>query len=143
LYTVCRQSLAARRRGRTFRTRPRLVTLEQARTPAWQRGFSQITSRLRRGSAEGAKPLLPGSGVSPVTSLLLARHRRRHASDTRKVTQKDGLVELASQTAEVWEVYSILSEAEFQQCTQAGIEPILAQLLHNRTITTPAEMRAF
>ncbi|TMC80109.1 MAG: single-stranded-DNA-specific exonuclease RecJ, partial [Chloroflexi bacterium] len=52
-------------------------------------------------------------------------------------------MELASQTAEAWEVYSILSEAEFQQCTQAGIEPILAQLLHNRAITTPAEMRAF
>lgn len=52
-------------------------------------------------------------------------------------------MELASQTAATWEVYSILPEAEFQQCRQAGIEPILAQLLHNRAITTPAEMRAF
>ncbi len=85
-----------------------------------------------------------GRGAKPLLHFpLLARRRRRHASTIRKVTQKDGLVELASQTAAAWEVYSILSEAEFQQCTQAGIEPILAQLLHNRAITTPAEMRAF
>src|SRR5207237_2753324 len=37
----------------------------------------------------------------------------------------------------------ILPEAEFQKCRQAGIEPILAQLLHNRGITTPGEMRSF
>ena len=51
-------------------------------------------------------------------------------------------MELASQTA-AWDVYSILPEAEFQKCRQAGIEPILAQLLHNRGITTPGEMRSF
>ena len=52
-------------------------------------------------------------------------------------------MELTSQTAPAWEVYSMLPEAKFQQYRQAGIEPILAQLLHNRAITTPAEMRAF
>jgi len=37
----------------------------------------------------------------------------------------------------------MLPETKFQQCRQAGREPILAQLLHNRGITTPAEMRSF
>jgi len=34
------------------------------------------------GSAEGAKPLLPGSGVSPVHFTLLPGRRRRPASGT-------------------------------------------------------------
>src|SRR6266516_3198150 len=52
-------------------------------------------------------------------------------------------MDLASQTAAAWHVYNMLPETKFQQCRQAGIEPILAQLLHNRGITTPAEMRSF
>src|SRR5437870_1681715 len=86
----------------------------------------QANDLSKKGECRGG--FAPSAGVcgapppsAPSHSLLLARHRRRHASATRKVTQKDGLVELASQTA-AWEVYNILSEAEFQQCTQAGIE---------------------
>jgi single-stranded-DNA-specific exonuclease len=52
-------------------------------------------------------------------------------------------VELATQTARPWDVYGILPDAEFQRCMKAGIEPIHAQLLHNRGITTPEAMRTF
>ncbi len=52
-------------------------------------------------------------------------------------------MELASQTARLWDVYGILPDAEFQRCMKAGIEPIHAQLLHNRGITTPEAMRTF
>lgn len=43
----------------------------------------------------------------------------------------------------VLDVYPMLSNAEFEQCRQAGVEAILAQLLHNRGITRPEEMRSF
>ena len=52
-------------------------------------------------------------------------------------------MELASQSAAAWDVYDILPDAYFKECLQAGIEPIIAQLLHNRGITTPEEMRTF
>jgi len=52
-------------------------------------------------------------------------------------------VELASQTKTPWDVYDILSDAQFQQYSQAGIEAIHAQLLHNRGIITPEAMRSF
>ena len=42
-----------------------------------------------------------------------------------------------------WGVYTELSHEQFLACSQLGIEPMLAQLLHNRGITTPAAMRAF
>ncbi len=50
---------------------------------------------------------------------------------------------LASQTARPWNVYGLLSDAEFQRCMKAGIETIHAQLLHNRGITTPEAMSTF
>ncbi|HAT46960.1 MAG TPA: single-stranded-DNA-specific exonuclease RecJ, partial [Ktedonobacter sp.] len=52
-------------------------------------------------------------------------------------------MELASQTKTPWDVYDILSDAQFQQYSQAGIEAIHAQLLHNRGIITPEAMRSF
>lgn len=42
-----------------------------------------------------------------------------------------------------WGVYTELSHEQFQACSRLGIEPMLAQLLHNRGITTPDAMRAF
>ncbi|MFL5626003.1 MAG: single-stranded-DNA-specific exonuclease RecJ [Ktedonobacteraceae bacterium] len=50
---------------------------------------------------------------------------------------------LAYQPAEPWKVYKILPTRDFEACKQAGIEDILAQLLHNRGITTPEAMRSF
>ena len=60
-----------------------------------------------------------------------------------KIIVKDTYVELASQSAAAWDVYDILPDTYFKKCLQAGIEPIIAQLLHNRGITTPEEMRTF
>jgi single-stranded-DNA-specific exonuclease len=37
----------------------------------------------------------------------------------------------------------MLSEKDFQRCGEAGVEAILAQLLHNRGLTTPETMRSF
>jgi single-stranded-DNA-specific exonuclease len=52
-------------------------------------------------------------------------------------------VESISQITTPWHVYDILSEAQFQQYAQAGIEAIHAQVLHNRGIITPQAMRSF
>jgi single-stranded-DNA-specific exonuclease len=52
-------------------------------------------------------------------------------------------VESISQITTPWHVNDILSEAQFQQYAQAGIEAIHAQLLHNRGIITPQAMRSF
>lgn len=49
----------------------------------------------------------------------------------------------ASSSSDVWEIYPQLSTEQFSQCKQAGIEPLQAQLLHNRGVTTPEAMRAF
>jgi len=43
----------------------------------------------------------------------------------------------------VWEVYSQLSAEQFSQFKQAGVEPLQAQLLYNRGLTTPEALRAF
>jgi len=51
-------------------------------------------------------------------------------------------VESATPTVS-WDVYTELSYEQFLACSQLGIEPMLAQLLHNRGVTTPAVMRAF
>jgi single-stranded-DNA-specific exonuclease len=42
-----------------------------------------------------------------------------------------------------WDVYPLLSKEQFAVFQQAGIEPIQAQLLYNRGITTPEAMQAF
>ncbi len=52
-------------------------------------------------------------------------------------------MESISQITTPWHVYDLLSEAQFQQYAQAGIEAIHAQLLHNRGIVTPQAMRSF
>ncbi len=49
---------------------------------------------------------------------------------------------LASSTAS-WGIYKELSAQQFQACSQLGIEPMQAQILSNRGITTPTAMRAF
>ncbi len=48
-----------------------------------------------------------------------------------------------SQASEPWRVYPLLSKEQFAMFQQAGIEPLHAQLLYNRGITTPEAMRAF
>jgi len=52
-------------------------------------------------------------------------------------------VESTTSSTVSWGVYTELSHEQFQACSRLGIEPMLAQLLHNRGITTPDAMRAF
>ncbi|MGI9061035.1 MAG: single-stranded-DNA-specific exonuclease RecJ [Ktedonobacteraceae bacterium] len=52
-------------------------------------------------------------------------------------------MEYATSSTVSWDVYPELSHEQFQACSRLGIEPMLAQLLHNRGITTPDTMRAF
>ncbi|HEY6410988.1 MAG TPA: single-stranded-DNA-specific exonuclease RecJ, partial [Ktedonobacteraceae bacterium] len=52
-------------------------------------------------------------------------------------------MESTSQITAPWHVYDILSDTQFQQYAQAGIEAIHAQLLHNRGIITPEAMRSY
>ncbi len=52
-------------------------------------------------------------------------------------------MESISLTSRPWDVYDMLSDAQFKLYAQAGIEAIHAQLLHNRGITTPGAMRSF
>ena len=52
-------------------------------------------------------------------------------------------MEFATSSTVSWGVYTELSHEQFQACSRLGIEPMLAQLLHNRGITTPDAMRAF
>src|SRR2546427_25970 len=40
-----------------------------------------------------------------------------------------------------WKVCDLLSQAQFQLYSQAGIDPLQAQLLYNRGIQTPEAMR--
>jgi single-stranded-DNA-specific exonuclease len=42
-----------------------------------------------------------------------------------------------------WRVFDLLTPAEFERFKQAGIDPLLAQLLYNRGIREPEAMRAF
>ncbi len=48
-----------------------------------------------------------------------------------------------AQTRDSWQVYPVLSKAQFQAASDAGISSIQAQLLYNRGLTTPEEMCAF
>ncbi len=52
-------------------------------------------------------------------------------------------MEAPSQPTETWEVYPQLSNEDFRRTRDAGIEPILAQLLYNRGIKSPTEMKSF
>lgn len=52
-------------------------------------------------------------------------------------------METASLSSDVWEIHPQLSTEQFSQCKQAGVEPLQAQLLHNRGVTTSDAMRAF
>ena len=42
-----------------------------------------------------------------------------------------------------WNLYPLLDEAQFKALKDAGIDPLHAQLLYNRGITTAEEMQAF
>jgi single-stranded-DNA-specific exonuclease len=48
-----------------------------------------------------------------------------------------------AQTRDSWQVYPVLSKAQFQAAADASISRIQAQLLYNRGLTTPEEMKAF
>jgi single-stranded-DNA-specific exonuclease len=48
-----------------------------------------------------------------------------------------------SQAASQWKVYPQLNREQFNVYEQAGIDPLQAQLLYNRGLTTPEAMRAF
>jgi single-stranded-DNA-specific exonuclease len=48
-----------------------------------------------------------------------------------------------SQAPSQWKVYPQLNREQFNVYEQAGIEPLQAQLLYNRGLTTPEAMRAF
>jgi single-stranded-DNA-specific exonuclease len=52
-------------------------------------------------------------------------------------------VEVSSHPSTQWEVHPLLDKQQFQATSQAGIEPLHAQLLANRGIQTPAAMQAF
>ena len=52
-------------------------------------------------------------------------------------------MEFATSSTISWGVYTELSHEQFQACSRLSIEPMLAQLLYNRGITTPDAMRAF
>ena len=48
-----------------------------------------------------------------------------------------------SKASRHWDIYPLLSKEQFQLARQEGISEIHAQLLHNRGITTPDEMKLF
>ena len=52
-------------------------------------------------------------------------------------------MEYSASFSTAWEVYPQLSHAQFQAAKDAGIDPVLTQLLCNRGIKTPEEMSAF
>jgi single-stranded-DNA-specific exonuclease len=52
-------------------------------------------------------------------------------------------VEALSQTPGQWEVYPLLSKEQFQAARQEGISDLHAQLLTNRGLNSPAEMKIF
>ncbi len=52
-------------------------------------------------------------------------------------------MESAPAATDSWGIYKELSHEQFLACSQLGIEPMLAQLLHNRGVTTPVAMLAF
>ncbi len=52
-------------------------------------------------------------------------------------------MEVSSHLSTQWEVHPLLDKQQFQVASQAGIEPLYAQLLTNRGIQTPDAMQAF
>ena len=52
-------------------------------------------------------------------------------------------MELSPHLPDTWEVYPQLSQEYFQASRDAGISEILTQLLHNRGLKTPVEMKTF
>jgi single-stranded-DNA-specific exonuclease len=52
-------------------------------------------------------------------------------------------VEASSQLSSEWEVYPLLSKDQFRAAAEAGIDQLQAQLLSNRGMHTPEEMKAF
>lgn len=52
-------------------------------------------------------------------------------------------MEVSSHPTTQWEVHPLLDKQQFQVASQAGIEPLHAQLLANRGIQTPAAMQTF
>jgi single-stranded-DNA-specific exonuclease len=51
-------------------------------------------------------------------------------------------LEYSASFSTAWEVYPELSHAQFQTAKDAGIDPVLTQLLYNRGVKTPEEMSA-
>ena len=52
-------------------------------------------------------------------------------------------MELASGITQHWNIYPLLTDEQFKAFQQVGIEPLHAQLLYNRGMTTVEEMQAF
>ena len=52
-------------------------------------------------------------------------------------------MESGSSFSTIWQVYPQLSHEQFQRAKDAGINPVLTQLLHNRDLKTLEEMTAF
>src|SRR5437764_3810779 len=52
-------------------------------------------------------------------------------------------LETPSHITGFWEIYPQLSKEQFRASRDAGIDPVIMQLLHNRGIQTLADMRAF
>jgi single-stranded-DNA-specific exonuclease len=52
-------------------------------------------------------------------------------------------LEYSASLSTAWEVYPQLSSAQFQAAKDAGIDPVLTQLLYNRGVQTPEAMSAF
>jgi single-stranded-DNA-specific exonuclease len=56
---------------------------------------------------------------------------------------KDRYLELQKSLSTIWEVYPQLPNEQFQAAKEAGIDPVLTQLLHNRGLKALEEMTAF
>lgn len=52
-------------------------------------------------------------------------------------------METPSRTNKQWNTFSLLSKAQFQAAEKEGLSSLQAQLLHNRGLTSSAEMQAF
>ena len=52
-------------------------------------------------------------------------------------------MEASSHRSAVWAIYPHLSKEQFQIAKEAGIDPLHAQLLYNRGLRTPGEMKRF
>ena len=52
-------------------------------------------------------------------------------------------MELSSGIRQHWNIYPLLTDGQFKAFQEAGIEPLHAQLLYNRGLTTTEEMQMF